>query len=247
MFEPVLTRRTFEEAVDQIAGKVKAGELRPGDRLPSERDLAARMRISRPTLREAVRVLADSGVVSVRPGPGGGMSIASDVVPPELVQRHSRLRVDELSSVLEARRLLEPQVARLAAQRASQTDLEVMERSVFDQRALVRRSGALESEDRFLALDVRFHLAMARATGNRTLASLVRSLFDDLEIARDMAMHVPVVPDWSIDVHERTLAAIREGDLAAVDEVMDEHLGGLERTWAEVARPLAPVGSDPTE
>lgn len=168
------------------------------------------------------------------------MSIASDVVPPELVQRRSRLRVDELGSVLEARRLLEPQVARLAASRASDTDLEVMERSIFDQRTLVRRSGALESEDRFLALDVRFHLAMARATGNRTLASLVRSLFDDLEIARDMAMHVPVVPHWAIDVHERTLAAIRAGDLDAVDEVMDEHLRALERTWAEVgAAPTA--------
>ena len=232
MFDPVETRRTFEEAAEQIAGKVKAGELRPGDRLPSERDLAARMQISRPTLREAIRVLADSGVVEVRPGPGGGMSIAADVVPPELIRRNSRLRVDALASVLEARRLLEPQVARLAATRASETDLEVMERSIFDQRALVRRSGALESEERFLALDVRFHLAMARATGNRTLASLVASLFDDLEVARDMAMHVPVVADWAIDVHERTLAAIRAADLDAVDEVMDEHLGGLERTWA---------------
>lgn len=240
MFDPVQTRRTFEEAVEQIVGKIRAGELRLGDRLPSERELAARMQISRPTLREAVRVLADSGVIDVRSGPGGGMSIASDVVPPELVQRRSRLRVDELGSVLEARRLLEPQVARLAASRASDTDLEVMERSIFDQRTLVRRSGALESEDRFLALDVRFHLAMARATGNRTLASLVRSLFDDLEIARDMAMHVPVVPHWAIDVHERTLAAIRAGDLDAVDEVMDEHLRALERTWAEVgAAPTA--------
>lgn len=242
MFDPVRTRRTFEEAVEQIAGKVKTGELRPGDRLPSERELAARMQISRPTLREAVRVLVDSGVVAVRSGPGGGMSIAADVVPPELVRRRSRLRVDELGGVLEARRILEPQVARLAAGRATETDFEVMERTIFEQRALVRRGGVLDSEDRFLALDVRFHLAMARATGNRTIASLVRSLFDDLEIARDMAMHVPPVPGWAIDVHERTLAAIRTGDPDAIDAVMDEHLAKLEQTWDDEVGAAATAG-----
>ena len=76
-FEPVATRRTFEEAVEQIAEKVKSGELHVGDRLPSERDLAAQMRISRPTLREAVKVLAEAGVLEVRRGQAGGIFVAS--------------------------------------------------------------------------------------------------------------------------------------------------------------------------
>src|SRR3954449_5187615 len=85
-FEPVSSRRTFEEAVEQIAERIKAGDLHLGDRLPSERELAALMRISRPTLREAVKVLAEAGVLEVRRGQSGGTFVASELVPRELLR-----------------------------------------------------------------------------------------------------------------------------------------------------------------
>src|SRR3712207_8248654 len=102
MFEPVRTRHTFEEAAEQIADKVRAGELRSGDKLPPERDLAVVMEISRPTLREAVKILADAAVIEVRRGPGGGMFVASDVVPVELIRRRSELRSEEHTSELQS-------------------------------------------------------------------------------------------------------------------------------------------------
>jgi DNA-binding FadR family transcriptional regulator len=235
VFTPVQTRRTFEEAVEQIAEKVKVGELHAGDRLPSERALADQMQISRPTLREAIKVLQDSGLIAVRRGAGGGMFVATEIVPPELLARRRDLRITEVAQVLEARRVLEPRVAQLAAMRAGEDDFEAMERTIADQRAIVEAGDVLRAgrEDRFLALDVRFHLAIARASGNAMLVGLVRQLYRELEIARDMAMHHATVPDWVIDVHERTLAAIRSGDLDAVDRVMDEHLAELERTWEQ--------------
>jgi GntR family transcriptional repressor for pyruvate dehydrogenase complex len=235
MFTPVQTRRTFEEAVEQIAEKVKLGELAVGDRLPSERALAEQMQISRPTLREAVRVLVDSGLIEVRRGAGGGMFVATELVPPELVTRRRQMRMHEVAQVLEARRLLEPRVAQLAAMRAGAEDFDAMQRTIDDQRALVAEGSILRGgrEDRFLALDVRFHLALARSTGNGVLVGLVRSVYRDLEIARDMAMHRETVPDWSIDIHERTLASVRSGDLDTVDAVMDEHMSQLERTWEQ--------------
>ena len=76
-FEPVSSRRTFEEAVEQIAERIKSGDLHVGDRLPSERELAGIMRISRPTLREAVKTLVEAGVLEVRRGQSGGIFIAS--------------------------------------------------------------------------------------------------------------------------------------------------------------------------
>ena len=66
----------------------------------------------------------------------------------------------------------------------------------------------------------------------------MRVLFRQLEIARDMAMHLPLVPEWTIEIHERTLAAVRSGDLVEVEAVMDEHVGQLERTWEEETRAL---------
>jgi GntR family transcriptional regulator, transcriptional repressor for pyruvate dehydrogenase complex len=231
VFTPVQTRRTFEEAADQIAEKVRAGELRTGDRLPGERSLAAQMQISRPTLREAVKVLVEAGVLEVRRGPGGGMYVATDVVPTDLVRHSASLRLAEIAAVLEARRMLEPRVAQLAAERATEDDLAALERSIDAMRLLVAGGWDPRHEDRFLQLDVQFHLAIARASGNPTVETLMRLLFRQLEIARDMAMHLPLVPEWTIGIHERTLAALRGGDPDEVEAVMDEHLGQLERTY----------------
>ncbi|HEX2084226.1 MAG TPA: FCD domain-containing protein [Solirubrobacteraceae bacterium] len=228
MFNPVRTRRTFEEAAEQIADKVRAGELRVGDKLPAERDLALQMEISRPTLREAVKVLADAGLLEVRRGPGGGMFVATDVVPVDLVRHATELKLSEAAAVLEARRLIEPQVARLAHERATDEDLAPLEHTIAVMHSIVERGYRPEDEDRFLQLDVQFHLALARAAGNPTLETLLRIVFRQLEILRDMAMHAPAVPEWIIDIHARTLAAVRSGE--GIDEVMDEHLAQLEDT-----------------
>ena len=230
MFSPVRTRHTFEEAAEQIADKVRAGELRSGDKLPPERDLAVTMEISRPTLREAVKVLVEAAVLEVRRGPGGGMFVASDVVPVELIRQRSSDRRGEVDQVLEARRLVEPGVARLAAARATEEDFAAMERSIDVMQQIVDGGYGHQDEDRFLQLDMQFHLAIARAAGNPTVETLMRTLLRDLEIARDMAMHLPAVPEWTIGIHRRTLDALRGGDEDEVAAVMDEHLGQLERT-----------------
>lgn len=232
-FSPVQTRRTFEEAVDQIAERIQLGELRVGDQLPPERALAAQMQISRPTLREALKVLAVCGAVEVRPGPTGGAFVASEFVPREVIQRRSDLRLHEVGGVLEARRLLEPQVAQLAAVHATEADFEAMEVTIDLQAKLAESAGSalIAHEDRFLALDQRFHLAIARASGNSTVVGLMRTLLRRLDIARDMAMHEPPTAEWSIDIHRQTVDAIRSGDRATIDAVMDEHLAELERAW----------------
>lgn len=232
-FVPVGPRRTFEGAVEQIAERIRLGELGPGDRLPSERELAASMQISRPTLREAVRVLADAGVVSVRTGPNGGTSVASGYVPFELLRSKSELRLGEVAGVLEARRLIEPRVAQLAAVNAREEDFARLQTIIDASKTLLARGDALVNEDRFLQLDTQFHLRIARATGNTTIVSLMRSLLRRLEIARDMALHEQPIPDWVIDVHERTLAAIRSADHERIELVMDEHLAAMERSWEQ--------------
>lgn len=243
-FVPVGPRRTFEGAVEQIAEQVRLGFLVEGERLPSERDLAATLRISRPTLREAVRVLVDADVLVVRPGPTGGTFVGSDYVPLGLLRSRSDLRLSEVAGVLEARRLTEPRVAQLAAVNAREEDFAELQRTIDEQAELTAGDDVLAREDRFLQLDTQFHLRIARATGNATIVAIMRGLLGQLEIARDLALHEPPVPGWVIDVHTRTLAAIRSGDHDRIETVMDEHLAAMETAW-ELATDRALVRSVP--
>jgi DNA-binding FadR family transcriptional regulator len=232
-FVPIGPRRAFEGAVEQIAQRIRHGDLGEGDRLPSERALAGAMRISRPTLREAVKVLTKAGVLAVRPGATGGIFVASDYVPIELLRQASDVRLAEVAGVLEARRLLEPRVALLAAQDASEADFERMQLTIEAHKSLLKAGDALEREDRFLQLDMQFHVRMAQATGNATVVGLMRSLLRSLEIGRDLALRQPPIPEWIVSIHERTLAALRANDPALIQQVMDEHLAGMERAWEE--------------
>lgn len=225
MFTEIKTRRSFEEAVEQIAHAIRAGDLRVGDKLPSERDLATLLRISRPTVREAIRILADSGVVEVRPGKRGGTFVASDVVPRKLVEQRSELRVSEVAGVLEARRLFEPRVAQLAALRGTSEDLETLRQTI----ELQRQAG--DDHELGLQLDMRFHLQIARATHNTTLVEMMRYLLGQLEIARDMSLRDESESTHAIAIHERTLAAILGGHPEQVEVAMDEHMSFLEQIW----------------
>jgi GntR family transcriptional repressor for pyruvate dehydrogenase complex len=154
-------------------------------------------------------------------------------VPIELLRQESDVRLAEVAGVLEARRLLEPQVARFAAQNAREADFERMQLTIEAHKQLLRTGEALDREDRFLQLDMQFHLRMAEATGNPTVVGLMRSLLRALEIGRDLALRQPPIPEWVVDIHERTLAALRARDQDAIATVMDEHLSGMERAWEQ--------------
>jgi DNA-binding FadR family transcriptional regulator len=234
-FVPIGPRRAFESAVEQIADRIRRGDFIEGDRLPAERELASAMRVSRPTLREAVKVLVKAGVLNVRPGSAGGIFVASGYVPLDLLRAKSELRLSEVAGVLEARRLIEPRVAQLAALNARDEDYAAMEATIEAHRALIRGGDVLEREDRFLQIDMQFHLRMAQATGNTTIVPLMRMLLRRMEIARDLALRQPPIPEWVVEIHERTLAAIRSANYDLIESVMDEHLGAMERAWEEDA------------
>ena len=226
-FRPVEARKPYEEAVDQIVEAIRTGTLQIGDRLPSERVLAEQMRISRPTLREALRVLVENDVIEVRRGSSGGTLIVSDVIPPALVADPSVPGVNEMAGVLEARRLLEPRVAQLAALYATNDDFDAIREAT----ALLEQFGG--DVHRRFQLDTRFHMAVARATRNETVVEFMRGLFRRLEAARDLMVGGDDEPGVTIEMHHATLLAIMAGDPAEIERVMDAHLSVLERRWEE--------------
>jgi len=228
MFGPIRARRTFEAVVSEIAEAIRTGQLRRGDRLPSERLLAEQMEVSRPTLREAIGVLAKAGLVEVRPGSNGGTFVLSESVPSALVEAIDS-RLASIPAVLEARRALEPAIAALAARNGDDSDFAEMERIV----ELQRR--AVDDWARVTQLDTRFHLQLARATKNPVLVAMMSTLSRQLEIARATRVDRSISSDAAIAVNEETLGAIRSRDQRVIDGAMDKHLRLLEDAWADAA------------
>jgi GntR family transcriptional regulator, transcriptional repressor for pyruvate dehydrogenase complex len=225
LFTPVRTRRSFEEALEQIAECIKTGDLGVGDRLPSERDIAGAMGISRPTLREALRILIDAGIVEVR-SRSGGMVVRSDLIPPTVIADRQQLVMADVGSVLEVRRVLECNIARIAAVEAVEDDFDALEETIALQ-------CAADADDvvRHLQLDERFHLTLARATGNPMFSEMMRTILRRIAIARDMTPRSGGDKELEVEIHRRTLDALRSRDLERVDEAMEEHMSYLEVVW----------------
>jgi GntR family transcriptional regulator, transcriptional repressor for pyruvate dehydrogenase complex len=223
LFTPVTTRRTVENVIEQIVDKLRAGLVSEGEFLPSERTLAEVMVVSRRTIREAIRILAGAGVVSVLPGASGGIRVRSIWVPGELgSEAPAVLQADKIFEVLEARRTVEPRVAQLAGVRARDEDFASM-RNAIDLQWKHRDDRRKVSQLNFL-----FHRQMWRAAANETLEGAMKLIYRQLDIALDMTIRTPPDTKLSIEIHERTLEALMRGGSEEIAEAMDEHMGYLE-------------------
>lgn len=233
---PITPVRTFEHVIDQIVDSIGLGELNVGDRIPSERELAVGMGISRPTLREAIRALVDLGVLEVRRDSPPGVYVKSTHLPRELLRSRVELSANEVRSVLEARRMLEPRVALLAAARGTTEDFDRMQATIDAQKAMIADGTVVSDPDHFAVHDVHFHMRMGAATHNSTIILLMKTLQGRLEFARDLVQHEHDIPEWVIDIHERTLSAIMKADHDLIEAVMEEHIRELELAWERSSR-----------
>jgi GntR family transcriptional regulator, transcriptional repressor for pyruvate dehydrogenase complex len=228
-------RATYHDVIAQIGGAIQAGELRLGDRLPSERALSDQLDVSRATVRKACQALADAGVLEIRSalGPSSGMYVSSEVLPAGIAGAAEPLPLDEIARVLEARRLFEPRVAQLAGYLATKSDLAELEQIIEAQRQV--------ADDPMLVrgLDASFHLAIARATHNATIVALMQTLQQRLQLARNPIAMPDEVP-LTIEMHERTLAAISTHDPDLIEVAMLDHLGMLEEAWKLQAAEVLP-------
>lgn len=216
---PVRRRALVEEVISQLQAALDAGRFGLGERLPSEAQLMAELGVGRSTLREAVRVLAHSGVLEVRQGDGTYVRSSAAAGEP-LARRLSRSRSAE---VHEVRRALELETARLAAQRRSPNDLERMRAH------LAARAAALASGDRHTALeaDIAFHCAVADATANTVLAELYQTFAVSLRPALAELWSSSGDPVSAAVLHEQLLVAITNQDADAAAAItlrlLDRH------------------------
>lgn len=233
-------RGTVADVVRQIASAIQGSELRLGDQLPAERELAQQLRLSRTTVRKGLSRLRELGLVESRSGRGrlSGTFVASELVPPELLALPQAVSFDEISDVLLARREIEVNVAVLASELATEQDIRRMREVLYEQIA------ARDDVIRVRQLDPSFHLAIARATHNDVIVALMQTLLRRLEVSRN-----PPAPQGearsTIEMHEATIDAIISRDPARVRRTMREHLEVLERIWEATTGRRMPAWREP--
>jgi GntR family transcriptional regulator, transcriptional repressor for pyruvate dehydrogenase complex len=222
VFEPVQTPTTFEETVERLGTAVRLGILSPGSRLPPERELAEQLAISRSTLREAIGALVESGHLTAARGRGGGTFV---VPTPPLAEGAAGPLPDGWRDVLGLRVAVEVGALTLAAERIGAEPLRIM-------REAVARMDAATDFEEYRRADVRFHIAIAQASGVARLVALMTEVQAEVTELIAHIAHPPQVLRHSNADHARLIEALARGDRDHAVRVLRMHLDGTEHILA---------------
>lgn len=213
-------RKLSTLVADVITDTILSDGLRPGARLPSEREMLSTLGVGRATLREALRLLEAEGLISVRTGPQGG-----PVVEHPDVGRLTRMLLlllitsgATLRQVYETRFALDPAVARLAAEHVTPEHIEALRASI------ARMDANIEEEPEFLVENTRFHRAIAEAAGNPVMLAFLLSILDVIDGSAVGIRYSVRARRTVVDIHTRLADAIESGDPEASAAVAHEHV-----------------------
>lgn len=226
MLKPVEKKKAYEDIVQQIRTLIEAGELKQNDHLPSERDLSETFRVSRTTVREAIRTLESMKLLQSRQGDGTYVLASSEesLIQPLAVALFNER--DDLRDIFYIRKVIEPHIAEMAAENATPQEMEELEKILREQKACIGQG------ENIIETDSAFHNLMVKATKNRVMERLISALIDLLKQSREkylMEEESDKRAIKSLEGHRRVLAAIKKGDRAAARKSMLRHLEDIER------------------
>lgn len=229
--------KAAEILASQIKLEIISGKYPEGAMLPPENEMAAQLNLSRPTVREALRLLESEGLVSIRPGPRGGPRVerpSSMVVTRSLTTLFQYERVS-LAELLEARRAIEPACARVAASRAKSDDIAALQNSIERMRANLNDDAVFWTEN------ANFHVALAEAGGNTVLNTLMVSL---RELIYEFTAGLHITPEERMETvaeHTAIMQAIAAHDADAAARAAEAHLASFEARLVQVFHDLDAV------
>ncbi len=218
-YTPIQSSKVFEQIAEQIEKRILSGELQSGDRLPTERELSEQFHASRTAVREAMKTLAQRGLVDMRPGRG---TIVIDGTSQAM--RHSMGlmikvgRAGSSESLVEVREIIEPEIAALAAVRATDEQITAMREAVKVMDINIHETNA------YIIADNDFHRALAAGTQNILILSLVDSIVDLLSEQRKLIFSTNGAPERGQIHHKRILDSVIRHDVEAAREAMRAHL-----------------------
>ncbi len=221
MYTPIQSVRVFEQVAEQIEKRILAGELRKGDRLPTERELAEQFHVSRTAVREAMKILAQKGLVDMRPGRGTIVIDGAREAMENSIGLLMKLKLGEVGgsdNLVQVREILEVEIAALAAARATDKEIAAM------REAIKVMDESLNNADAFIAADNRFHEALAQATQNTLIFILINSIVNLLSEQRKQIFEVEGGPQRGQIHHRRILESVVLRDPEAARAAMRSHL-----------------------
>lgn len=228
-----------DRVTDSVLQMITSNALKPGERLPSERDLGIKFGVSRTVVREALRSLAAKGVLDVRSGSGAvvarvGFETASQTL--RLFVQGSRSGSEggdplHYGQINDVREMLETRVARIAAHAAQPADLDRL-RELHDR--MKKAKGDVEQAS---SLDVAFHREIAVATGNPLFVVIIDSIEPTLTEIRRMTLGSPGRPTRALRAHAQILERIVAHDADGAETAMSEHLADSRAVWARLGNP----------
>ncbi|MHB1315778.1 MAG: FadR/GntR family transcriptional regulator [Christensenellales bacterium] len=218
MLEQIKKTRLYEEIVKQMQGLIKNGTLKPGDKLPPERELALSLNVSRTAIREALRSLEMMGFIESKVGEGTYIRqiTMNNVIDPFF----SILSQDEklILELYEVRFVLDVEIARLAAKRITPEKIEKI------QQALNLMEAEVESGGKGIKGDDAFHAELANATENQVMIDIIRMCSDILSTARQATLDIPGHNLRALADHKGIFEAVQAGDEIKAANAMREHL-----------------------
>lgn len=218
-------RPVYEEIREYIGEMIRKGELREGDKLPAERKLSQKFQVSRNSVREALRSLAEMGMVESRHGDGTYVRSLSDSDWADL-NRVLQGKGKRLGEIFQFRRILEPQIAALAARHVTRKEIDRLKVMVFEQERRIME-GKDDSD-----LDAEFHLALARATKNTVIVDVIQTLDHVLNESRSVALQSEERRRASLRTHILIVDALEKHDPERAMDTMDFHLTEVYRVAA---------------
>jgi GntR family transcriptional repressor for pyruvate dehydrogenase complex len=238
VFEPIRTqkRTVYEKVMHEIRSSIISGKLKPGDKLPPERELAKMLNVSRASVREAIKMLAAEGLVEIKHGQGVFINGMDN--PDLLIKKIANFKIvddETIREFLEIRRVLEIHAAELAAKRASDDQIKQIYELIIETRRLLR-----EKEGSNLLLlaehDNKFHRLLAESTGNKTLVQIMSSLLDLLLEVRMRCLKIEGRPLKSLNEHEKIAKALLSRNPKAAMEAMEYHIKSVEKDILSMER-----------
>lgn len=220
--KPISKKSIYEEIVIQIRGMIDRGELAPGDKLPPERRLAELFSVSRNTVREAIRTLAEKGVLESRQGAGTYVRELDSESFADTFAGAILRRRPELTDVFEVRKLIEPEIAAMAARNASPSQITRMEAIVVEQER------ALQAGEPGRAYDQELHELLAAASGNEVMRAMVVTLHEEFTESRAEGLQSRERQEASLAAHRAIVDAVTGGHVMQAEKAMREHLEEVE-------------------